>query len=75
MADIADLADKSIDAMIQRALLQAKQSAQPTIGAPDCQECGEQIPLERRALGYSVCVACARDAERQQALFAGATSS
>lgn len=35
------------------------------MGSEDCEECGTDIPLERRKLGYSECVFCASKKERR----------
>lgn len=37
------------------------------LGPEDCQECGNDIPMKRRAHGYELCVACARFQEVRRA--------
>lgn len=35
------------------------------MGPEDCQECGNDIPMERREHGYDLCVGCAEWRERR----------
>ncbi len=37
---------------------------QPGYGPAECEECGDDMPAERRAWGYKVCVFCKQATER-----------
>lgn len=64
MSDECDQANDIRDLELAHALANRKL---PPMGAgtPDCQECGNDIPETRQALGYTVCLACAEVRERR----------
>lgn len=70
MADPADIANDLIEVQLLNTL-RARANAPVKMGPAQCQECDEDIPLPRRQLGFSLCLACAEEAERRRALFAG----
>jgi RNA polymerase-binding transcription factor DksA len=70
MADEADIANDFIDNEVSRALGRIRQSATESSGSKVCADCGEDIPVARRKLGFKLCVQCAEDAERRGSLFA-----
>lgn len=37
---------------------------EPGYGPAECEECGDQMPAERRAWGYTLCVSCKEITER-----------
>lgn len=70
MADEADIANAFIDNEVSRALNRVRKNATPQTGAKHCKDCGEDIPKERRNLGFQLCIECAAESERRQSLFA-----
>lgn len=71
MADDADIASDFIDNEVSRALGKIRQNMSNSSGSKTCVECEDPIPEARRALGFKLCVPCAQDSERRDALFAG----
>lgn len=70
MADVADVANDLIDNEVS-SMLRLRQGAPVKIGPKTCMECEEDIPQARRELGFSLCLPCAEEAERRNALYAG----
>ena len=70
MADEADIANELIANEMLSALTKMRQNADIKMGPKECMECGEDIPNERRRLGFNLCVECASEFERRQSLFA-----
>lgn len=70
MADEADIANDYITNAISAALNNRQQNTKMRIGSQRCKECDEIIPLERRQLGFQLCVECAEETERRKSLFA-----
>jgi RNA polymerase-binding transcription factor DksA len=68
MADDADIAFTYITNAIEAALGQRSQDPVKP-GAKFCKECGENIPTERRKLGFNLCIACAEESERRKSQF------
>lgn len=69
MADEADIANDLIDNEVLRALGRLRQDATGRPGPKACKECGEEIPLGRRKLGFQLCIECAEETERRKSLF------
>jgi phage/conjugal plasmid C-4 type zinc finger TraR family protein len=70
MADDADIANEYMTRVLSSALNKRLQNApRPKVGAKVCKECGEDIPLARRQLGFELCVECAEETERRKSLF------
>jgi hypothetical protein len=70
MADDIDLANDLIDNEVSRALTRLRgQASNATQGSEYCLECGEDMPKERQALGFKLCVPCAVESERRRSLF------
>lgn len=70
MADEADIATDYIDRAIALELYKRQQNAVVKVGTKLCKDCGEDIPPARRQLGFQLCIECAEEAERREALFA-----
>ncbi len=71
MADEADIANAYITNAIEAALGSRQQKAnQVSVITKECKECGEEIPLARRQLGFQFCISCAEETERRKSLFA-----
>lgn len=70
MADEADIAMDYIDRAIALELNKRQQNSVVKIGAKLCKDCGEDIPLARRQLGFQLCIECAEETERRKSLFA-----
>lgn len=71
MADDIDIANDMIDKEVSMALSRFRQSpVEGTMGAKHCEECGDEIPVGRRKLGFKLCVPCAQEEERKRSLFA-----
>lgn len=70
MADEADVAKAYIDGEIERELRKRQQNTEVREGAKFCKECGETMPAARRQLGFQLCIECAEETERRNALFA-----
>lgn len=70
MADEADIANECIMNAISSALDKRPQNIPTKMGAKECRECGEAIPVARRQLGFQLCVECAEETERRKSLFA-----
>lgn len=64
MSDECDQANDIRDLEVAHALA-GRQLPPEGIGTPDCQECGNDIPAPRQAMGYSICVTCAEVRERR----------
>jgi RNA polymerase-binding transcription factor DksA len=71
MADDADIANDLMARQVLDALKARQNSAPLKSGSKICIECGEEIPTERRKLGFQLCVMCAEENERRNSLFAG----
>ncbi|MDX1902266.1 MAG: TraR/DksA family transcriptional regulator [Gammaproteobacteria bacterium] len=69
MADIADIANDLIANEVSN-VLKSRAETPVEMGPELCVECEESIPLVRRKLGFDLCVPCAEEVERRQALFA-----
>jgi RNA polymerase-binding transcription factor DksA len=72
VADEADIANDyitSITNAISSALVNRQQSTKPLLGSKLCRDCDELIPIERRQLGFQLCVECATETERRKSLF------
>ena len=71
MADDIDLANDLIANEVSRALSKFRQNtATEGNGSKTCSECGDDIPVGRRKLGFRLCVPCAEESERKRSLFA-----
>lgn len=72
MADEADLANDLMNIELRHALdkLRQMQSQRPKEGPKECVECGDDIQDARRALGYNLCINCAKQSERTKSLYA-----
>lgn len=70
MADDIDLANDLIDNEVSRALSKMRQNKPASVGSKICLECGDDMPEGRRAMGFSLCVPCAGEAERRKSLYA-----
>lgn len=71
MADEIDLANDLIDVEVSRALSKLRQGAAiSALGSEFCDECGDEMPEERRKLGFKLCVPCASETERRKSLYA-----
>jgi RNA polymerase-binding transcription factor DksA len=73
MADEADIANDYIDHItntISSLLNNRHQNAKGRLGSKTCRECAELIPVERRQLGFQLCIECAAETERRKSLFA-----
>jgi len=70
MADDADIANDFIHNEVSRALNKMRQNMGGNPGSKTCADCGEEIPDARRKLGFKLCVPCAEENERRNALFA-----
>lgn len=71
MADEADIAALYITNAIEAALGQRQQNVSHTsVIIKECKECGEEIPVARRELGFQLCITCAQETERRKSLFA-----
>ena len=71
MADIADIANDFTDYMLAFQVEKIRRSAMKQhLGAKECIDCDSEIPLARRKMGFNVCVHCAEEGERRDALFA-----
>jgi formylmethanofuran dehydrogenase subunit E len=68
MADEVDVANDAIMRDLEMRLAAAR-SAEPVMGAEECEECGEPVIEVRRKLGKSTCFECAQLAERRARLF------
>jgi RNA polymerase-binding transcription factor DksA len=72
MADEIDIANDLAAIQLARALEEMrKNSSQGTSGSKYCVECGDDIPLARKKLGFKLCVPCVEETERKKQLFAG----
>jgi len=70
MADDIDLANDLIDNEVSRALSRLRgQASADSKGSETCLECGDDMPKERQALGFKLCVPCAVESERRRSLF------
>ena len=58
MADLADLANQEVEALINEAI--SHRQVVKTIGPEECDECGEKMPEIRRNLGLRLCIDCAQ---------------
>jgi RNA polymerase-binding transcription factor DksA len=70
MADEADIANDLIANEVSSALSKMRQSTEIKMGPKECVECGEKVPIERRRLGFKLCIECAAESERRKSLFA-----
>jgi RNA polymerase-binding transcription factor DksA len=70
MADEADIANDYITNAISSALNNRQQNTKMRVGSKTCKECDELIPIERRQLGFQLCIECAAETERRESLFA-----
>ena len=71
MADEVDMANELIAREVTTVLGRLRQNSTSGIGPETCDECGEDIPDERRKHGFRLCVRCAQASERRNAQFAG----
>lgn len=71
MADSIDLANDLIDGEVSRALSKMRQNASiGKVTSKYCAECGDEVPVARRSLGFKLCVPCAQEVERKKSRFA-----
>ncbi|MCD6039853.1 MAG: hypothetical protein K0S27_1253 [Gammaproteobacteria bacterium] len=70
MADEVDIANAYIARAIELELCKRQQNTEVKEGARCCKKCKESIPPVRRKLGFELCIECAEDTERRNALFA-----
>lgn len=71
MADEADMANDLIANEVLSALNRMRQNTEVKMGPKECVECGEDVPTERRRLGFKLCIECAKETERHKSQFAG----
>ena len=69
--DIADIANDVAQIELDARIAATRNHAPHQDGPELCECCDEQIPLVRRRLGYSLCLPCAADKERERRGFAG----
>lgn len=68
MADEIDIANDRILADIEKRIAAArKQPVEP--GLANCEECEDDMPPERQAIGARLCIECARRAEHLKKLY------
>ncbi len=53
--------------LLQKAIEKRRSKVPVGIGPEEC-ECGNNIPVKRRELGYHTCIQCAQTQERKDAL-------
>jgi RNA polymerase-binding transcription factor DksA len=73
MADDIDIANdlNLTDMEVSLALSRLrKQAGIGQEGSRICMECGDDIPKDRKELGFKFCVPCAQDMERRRQLYA-----
>ena len=70
MADEADVANDLIANELLSVLGKMRQGSVVGMGPKECTECGEDIPMVRRQLGFKLCIECASESERRKSLFA-----
>jgi len=63
MADDADRASAVTDLELAYALA-GRELPPRGDGSPECDDCGDEIPAGRRAMGYRVCVECSERTRR-----------
>lgn len=69
MADEADIANDYIAQAISSALNKRQQNSNTQLVSKNCADCGEEIPIARRSLGFKLCFECAEESERRKSLF------
>ena len=70
--DDIDIANDRAAEMLQARIDAARRNVPHEDGPKHCEQCDETIPLQRRRLGYSLCVPCAAENERRRQMFARA---
>lgn len=71
MADEADIANDYNELLISNALgKMMRQDNNVKVGPKFCADCEDQIPAARRKMGFKLCIRCAEESERRNALFA-----
>ena len=68
--DDVDIANDRAAELLQARIDAARRNVPHEDGPEVCTECDEPIPLQRRRLGYSLCVPCASLRERLGAQYA-----
>lgn len=68
MADEIDIANDRILADIERRIAAARQK-QGEPGLKNCEECEDDMPPERQAIGAKLCIECAKRAEYLKRLY------
>ncbi len=71
MADEADLANDLIANEVSSVLEKLRRDGPAKKGPEHCVTCEDPIPAARRKMGFELCVSCAAEAERRDALFGG----
>lgn len=68
MADKADIAGDLIEQSLEATLASPRHQVTHTSTAPYCEECGEEIPAQRREAlpGCATCVDCQQTLEHQK---------
>lgn len=69
MADEIDIANDRILADMQRRIDAARKKT-AELGSEFCEECEDDMPPARRAIGAKLCIECAKRAEYAARLFA-----
>jgi hypothetical protein len=69
--DEIDISTERAQVELEARIAAARNNAPHCEGAEFCEVCDEQVPYVRRQLGYSLCVPCAVEAERQRQIFGG----
>lgn len=70
--DDVDMANDRAQIELDARIAATRNHAPHQDGPEHCECCDETIPLVRRRLGYSLCLPCAADKERERQVFAGA---
>lgn len=73
MADDIDLANERAQIELDNRIAAARNNVPHEDGPEHCTECDERIPLQRRRLGYAVCVPCAAAEERRRQMHRSAS--
>ena len=68
--DDIDIANDRAQIDLDNRIAAARNNVPHEDGAEHCEHCDERIPLQRRQLGYSICVPCSAAEERRRQLFA-----
>ena len=70
--DDVDIANDRAQIELDARIAAARNMAPNADGSEHCEVCDERVPIQRRRLGYSICVPCAAMAERRRLTHGGA---